>query len=380
MKIVVKIFQGLDVLYFWHRLLAMFTTSLIFIHATTSISNFQAFTPNIIILGVPAEAGELARNGFIILIVVALLAKFIKYEHFRFIHRLLIIPYIFALYHGIFSSWINLFGFDALSIWMLTTSLIGISSSLYMMLAYQRTAFKFNGEIVDKVHLGDNIIELKVKMNKNYQFQPGQFAFIKIFTKGISSQPHPFSISGVKSEYIYFTIKALGDYTSELNKSLITPSKIKITRPFGRMTFTSKNKQVWVAGGIGITPFLGYLRSVEKIDRKIHLYYSVRKKEEAVHLEFLNQLSFEQDNFSFTLFEASSRGYLTAKNLDLDNQTTVYMCGPRPMVKSLEKQIKIENQSVEIEYEAFSFTGTLVDDIMRIFKQLVKRLKVKKTT
>jgi len=146
------------------------------------------------------------------------------------------------------------------------------------------------------------------------------------------------------------------------------------------MTFTSKNKQVWVAGGIGITPFLGYLRSVEKIDRKIHLYYSVRKKEEAVHLEFLNQLSFEQDNFSFTLFEASSRGYLTAKNLDLDNQTTVYMCGPRPMVKSLEKQIKIENQSVEIEYEAFSFTGTLVDDIMRIFKQLVKRLKVKKTT
>mgnify|MGYP001350199122 CR=1 FL=1 len=374
-RLLLWIFGDLDVLYFWHRILSMASTAMIFVHASTSISNFQSFTTNIIILGTPANAGELARNGFLFLVVVALMAKFLKYEHFRFIHRFLIVPYIFALYHGFFSSWINLFSFDVLSIWMLTISTIGFGSSLYMIFFYQNTAFSHHGIIIEKNNLNDSMVELKVKMDDTYKFKPGQFAFIKIKARGISKAAHPFSISGSDDSHVFFTIKTLGDYTKALHDSLTVPAVIKMTRPYGNMTFKSKKKQVWIAGGIGVTPFLGYLRTKPDLDKDIHLYYSVNNASEAVHKEQLEVLA-ERGNFRFTLFEAKKMGYLSSKHLNLDNDTIVYMCGPRPMIMSLNKQIKTNHPGVEIKFEAFSFTGNLVDNIIRLWKNFRKKVKL----
>lgn len=374
-KLAVGIFGGLENTYFWHRILAIGTTALIFIHAEFAISNFQSYQTNVVILGTAANAGELARNGFIILILVALMAKFLKYEHFRFIHRFLIIPYIYALYHSFYSSWLDLFSFNALSIWMLATSVIGWGSSLYMMFGYQNTAFHFKGDIIEKSLLNPTVVELKVKMRDKYRFKPGQFAFIKINAKGISRAPHPFSISGGNDGYVYFTIKNLGDFTKSLYESLNTPAVIKITRPYGHLTFDSKKKQVWVAGGIGVTPFLGYLRDRDDIDKTIHMYYSVNRSEEAVHLDYLDELGKREPNFEFTLFEASKRGYLAHHHIDLEDDSIVYMCGPRPMVMSLKKQIKQHKPRVQIEYEAFSFTGTLVEDLIKYVKKFLKKIK-----
>ncbi|MDA3932429.1 MAG: hypothetical protein PF513_06810, partial [Tenericutes bacterium] len=252
MKWLVKVFGGLDNIYFWHRILAISTTAFIFVHQFTS-DNIGIFNnTNVFILGQSGEAGELARNLFIFLILFALLAKYFKYEHFRFIHRLLIIPYFFSLYHGFYSSWVNLFSFDMLSIWMITTSIIGLTSSLYMILFYQTTAFNHKGIIVNKEMITDSILEIKVKMKKEYNFKPGQFAFIKIEDSKISSAAHPFSFSGQDKEYLYFTIKSLGDFTESLISSLDIPARINITKPYGSMTFQAKtNKQVWIGGGIG---------------------------------------------------------------------------------------------------------------------------------
>ncbi len=373
---IVKIFGGLEGLYFWHRILAIFTTAAIFIHGFFAVGNVIAYSTYIPLLGYAGRAGELARNGFLFLIAIALLAKFMKYEHFRLIHRLLIIPYFISLYHGFFSSWVDLFRFDTLSIWMLATSIIGLGSSLYMIILYQSTAFRFKGIIVSKMELTDSIVELKVKLNRRFRFKPGQFAFIKIDQEGISKGPHPFSISGSDGEFIYFTIKALGDFTGSLQQKLSIPASVKITRPFGSMTFRSKKeKQIWIAGGIGITPFLGYLRSQPDFHKNIHLYYSVRFENEAVHTDILKNLAAKNTNFTFTLFDASKEGYLTSKHMDLDENTIVYLCGPRPMVLSLEKQIRSDHPGVEIDYEAFSFTGTLVEDILRSIKKVIKKRK-----
>ena len=122
MKWVVKIFGGLEGTYFWHRILAIGTTALIFLHQTIAVGTGLINNINLAIVGSPSNAGELSRNIFILLILFALLAKMFKYEHFRLIHRFLIIPYLFGIYHGFFSSWVNLFSFDTLSIWMITTT------------------------------------------------------------------------------------------------------------------------------------------------------------------------------------------------------------------------------------------------------------------
>ncbi len=377
--LIVRIFGGLENVYFWHRFLAILTTAMIFVHGFLATARGLTNIPDIFLLGQANEAGEFARNLFIGLILFALIAKFMKYEHFRYIHRLLIIPYIYALYHGFFTSVIDLFTFRLVSIWMIATSIIGLSSSIYMILIYQRTAFRFKGMIVEKTLLNKDIYEIKVEFNQPYDVLPGQFAFLKLYAKGFSKDPHPFSISKKDKNYLYFSIKALGDFTDLVKQKLEIPAKITVTKPYGDMTFNYPgNKQLWIAGGIGITPFLGYLRTQSKIDNDIHLVYSVKTLEDAVHLDLLRKLASENDTFNFSLHDTSKEGLLSIDNIEIDSETILCMCGPRSMVLSLKKQMRLNHARNKIVYEAFSFTGTLVEDIIMILKRLFKKISTKK--
>lgn len=370
-----RIFGGLENLYVWHRILAMTTTALIFVHGFFATSKGLINIPDIFLIGRSNEAGELARNLFIGLIIFALLAKYMKYEHFRYIHRLLIIPYLIALYHGFYTSVLNLFTFNLLSVWMFLTSFIALSASLYMILIYQRTAFNHKGTIVSQTMVNDQVIEIKVKMDQPYHFIPGQFAFMKIYGQKIPKEPHPFSISGYDGVHIYFTIKMLGDYTSQLYKNLNTPADIRLSKAYGDMTFKSNKKQLWIVGGIGITPFLGYLRSQVDIDKNIHLIHSVKTLEESIHLDQLNILSKENPSFTFTLHDVFKKGFIKVDDLSIKNDNIIYMCGPRHMVMSIKKNIKAKHPHIPVIYEAFSFTGTLIEDIINAFKKITKAIQ-----
>ncbi|XFA98631.1 hypothetical protein ACAG96_07120 [Candidatus Izemoplasma sp. B36] len=111
--------------------------------------------------------------------------------------------------------------------------------------------------------------------------------------------------------------------------------------------------------------------------KNIHMIYSVRHICEAIHLNELKQLDKENKGFSFSLFDTSKQGFITADDLGIDDHTTLYMCGPRPMVLAIKKQMKEKYPSTEIIYEAFSFTGTFLEDIIALIKKLIKRFKKK---
>lgn len=378
--VLVKLFGGLEPVYFWHRWLAMSLVGMIFIHQTWATRNGLIVLPRYLLFPIDfGELGELARNILILLVVLALFAKWMKYEHFKFVHRFMIVPYLFGLYHGFAYSWVDLFAFDLLSVWMIGTSLLGVSSSLYMLLFYKHVALSNLGVVSEKKKLNGQTIDLKVDMMKPYRFKPGQFAFIRIRGKQIATQIHPFSISGSDESHVYFTIKTLGDYTKTLYDRLEVPSVVTVSRPFGHLTFDDRQRrQVWVAGGVGITPFLGKLRSVDPIVTPTHLFYSVRNKEDAVHLDLLDQSQKDQPLFTYTLIAQDKDGYLKASMLPLESEPHIYMCGPKRMVDSLMKQIKDIDASALITKEAFSFTGTLVDSILQFGKTMGKRLSASK--
>jgi predicted ferric reductase len=373
--ILVKLFGGLETVYFWHRFLAMSLIGMIFIHQTWANAQGLIVLPRYLIFPISfSELGELARNGLILLVTLALFAKWMKYEHFKYIHRFMIVPYLFGLYHGFAYSWVDLFSLDYLSIWMIATSLVGIGSSLYMLLFYKHVALSNLGVITEKNYLNGQIIDLKVEVMKVYRFKPGQFAFIRIQGRKIKKQIHPFSISGSDGTHVYFTIKTLGDYTKQLYDLLDVPSVITISRPFGHMTFSDqKHPQVWIAGGVGITPFIGKIRSLEPIETPTHLFYSVRNQNEAVHMDLFEAYQATHKEFTFTLVDQQKDGYLRATHLPLEQNPHIYMCGPKRMVDDLQKQISIINKDTLITYEAFSFTGTLVDTILQKIRTLFKK-------
>ena len=371
-RFVNKWFNGLENVYITHRVLAMLSLLLIFVHSQTTSFIFQYYRSEIPFNA--ADMGILARNLFIGLIVIALLAKYLKYEHWRLIHRLMVIPYIFAVYHAFFISSYALISFTVLGVWMMGLAVVGVSSSVYMILLYRRMAFKYKGLVQSITPMAKNVTEIEVKMDQPYPYKTGQFAFIKIDQPPFKGVPHPFSISGKKEDSVFFTIKALGDYTQDLQEHLNVNTKISLTVPYGHMTFDDyTSPQVWIAGGIGITPFLSHLRSTTSPTQNITLYYSVRNKEEAVHLDYFSNLAKTLDNFTFHYSESEKDGYLSLKKINLDNEPSVFMCGPLPMAKALKKEFRKTDQHKILVYEAFSFTGTLVEDLVNFTKRILKR-------
>ena len=181
------------------------------------------------------------------------------------------------------------------------------------------------------------------------------FTFLDINKK----EQHPFTISSSPSEEnLRITVKGLGDYTNNLAEKLSKDNTAKVEGPFG--LFTQKNikeeNQVWIGGGIGITPFLSL--SKESSNRKVTLYWCVNNSNEAVYAKELEETVKNNQNLEVIIWESKDKGYLSIDKMDIDNfSTTAFLiCGPEPLKQSIFKQLKQQKvKSSQIHDEEFAF-------------------------
>lgn len=355
-KILERWFGGLENVYFYHKCLAVFSLAMVILHGQlqdmvpdwddaqeTSLSEFAK------------ELGEIGQNGFIALILIALFAKFLKYEHWRIAHRLFVIPYALGLFHAYFSSRYDLFQPTPLGIFTALNSLIGLVSAVYIITLYQDIRFKHKGTITDIRKIGTSTVELEMTLSKKLNFKNGQFVFLKIFQDGLEQSPHPFSISGGDGQKVVVTIKSLGDFTKKVNDSIQLNTPIAIDGPYGHLNFEGgKQHQIWVAGGVGNTPFLSYLKS-KPLECDIELFYTYRGLEDAILKEFLEEYAKNNAHFKVNFIDTSTMGRLNFKDYVLPNDTSIFMCGPEKMVKNFAKQFKQKNTDATITFESFKF-------------------------
>lgn len=343
-------FNGLENVYVYHKYLAIFSVAAVFVHGILAIVSGEEHTGSFV-----AAIGLFAFLIFAILTVIALVAKKIKYENWRFFHRLMVIPYGLGLYHTYLVEEYNLLKFTPLGFWVGITSIIGIASAIYIILFYQRTQFRHKGKVTSIDYLTPTVIELELTLDKPLAFENGQYLFLKVFEGGFEKAPHPFSISGGDGTKIYLTIKILGDFTKQLYRGIKLGTKISVEGPYGHMIFSrGKEEQVWVAGGIGIAPFISYLRD-NQVKEKVILYYSYRGIKEAVYKDFLEDYAKKNINFKVEFNDTSVQRRLNINTLELKDDNTVFMCGPVKMIKKYAKQMRHNNRNAEIVYEAFDF-------------------------
>jgi predicted ferric reductase len=175
---------------------------------------------------------------------------------------------------------------------------------------------------------------------KRLTFVAGQFVFIAFGGRG-AWQRHPFTVASAPSEHsLEVSIKALGDYTRDLNEKLQAGTPAKIAGPFGEFDYRpGGERQVWVAGGIGITPFVSWIRALdESFDRDVDLYYSVAHRGDAVYLDEIEAAVAAHPSLRIHLVDTSSDGLLTAPAmLNGGPRPWVYMCGPPGMMHSLAR-------------------------------------------
>jgi predicted ferric reductase len=136
------------------------------------------------------------------------------------------------------------------------------------------------------------------------------------------------------------TIKASGDYTSEIFEKLTPGVPAKVAGPFGGFDYRQGGReQVWIAGGIGVTPFMSWIRSIDGgFDREISFYYSVAHREDALYIDEIRTVAAQHPSLRVHLVCAETDGMLKPADVlsAIPPGVTpwVYMCGPPPMMKS----------------------------------------------
>jgi predicted ferric reductase len=165
----------------------------------------------------------------------------------------------------------------------------------------------------------------------------GQFAFL---TFNRSEGPHPFTISSAWNEdgKLTFLIKGLGDYTDTLPATLKAGDLVKVEGPYGRFAFDdNKSRQIWVAGGIGITPFIARMQALaEQADaREIDLFYSTAAPDE----DFIAKVQASADKAGVRLhiLRSDADGRLSADRVCAAvpawSSASVWFCGPKISAK-----------------------------------------------
>jgi len=360
---------GLDRLYQLHKWTGVGIVPFILFHEMVGMD----FDGEIVTSGLAKTAvdvAELVYPAFLVLIAASFFKRIpyqkvirgdvIPYQWWRWSHRLLGGLFVAIVFHQFFVK--VPFTMNALAGQYLNTmALIGVLSFLYTQFL---APFRARGYTITKVekHPAATIINAKPK-GRGIRPRPGAFAVISIGRRGLR-EPHPFTVSGSgPNGELQFSIRGLGDYTRRIRETVQEGDKMTVEGGYGRFDYRKgKQEQLWVAGGIGITPFLAFADALTGAEnRTIRLVYAVAKPEEAVGLDRLKAAAERCPGFSFDLHVSSTDGRLTAEALagkapfDLA-RAGLWFCGPAPMREALISGLKGLGQSpAAVHFEEFEF-------------------------
>jgi len=274
--------------------------------------------------------------------------------------------------------------YPVLRVWVYLLLLCALGGFVYIRFLYRFVGPRAAYTVSEKQKAGD-ILELTFMPREGkMDFKPSQFVYLKVHGKGISSEPHPFSIaSGYNLEArLKLGIRQVGDYTRSLD--LLEPGDpVTLYGPYGRFSeaFLSAERDcVFIGGGIGITPFLGMwhvaLHSEERLPKqdvperlrhshpeiirtwkspRVHLYYVCRSDRDASFDKDIRQEissshfhgfgPLEKRGHHYETYISSGMGRFSAQYVieqgrgDL-RKKFIFICGPHPMMESLVEQFR----------------------------------------
>lgn len=363
-------FNGLNRVYIKHHIIGALAFCFLLFHplllAAQFISLQVAFRFIFSLEGWQLNLGKLGLLVLILLMVITLYLNF-KYQNWKSTHKYLgLVLFLGGLHMFFISSDIS--NNVLLKYYMLTLASLATGSYLYRTVfsLYKRGEYKY--KLTEVLKINDSIIELKLTpLTQKINFLPGQFIFLRFQDEvGVLSESHPFSIiSSTGDAGLALGIKTVGDYTSML--PLMKPgATCRLEGPFGAFSYSKagSKRQIWIAGGIGITPFVSMARELNTQndsadDYKIDLYYSIKNVSEAVFAPELLEISKRNKNFKFYEHFSEKDGYISAQNIVKNNEhisdAEIFLCGPLGFMQSLRAQfIKLGFNKNRVHSEEFS--------------------------
>ncbi len=303
-----------------------------------------------------------ATVAFVIIILTAIISlnkirKKIPYEVWYFAHLPLYLAIVLSFGHQTETGDVS--SGNAMHYWYLINILtFGILIGYrFLKPAYLFFKHKFVIERVVKENEDIYSVYISGKKMSDYNFESGQYANLIFMQKNMWFH-HPFSYSdSYNGNNIRFSIKASGDFTSKIN-NLKIGTRVWIDGPLGIFTLkkATKNKYLFIAGGIGITPILSMIKSIEEKNDAVLLYSNKTEKDYVFNKE-LTESNIKSYNFYTEKGQDNRIDIEKINNLCPDfKERDIYICGPSQMIIDLVK--KLENNLVptrQIHFEQFNY-------------------------
>ena len=210
--------------------------------------------------------------------------------------------------------------------------------------------------------LSDEVLQIELSpRRRRVTFMPGQFVFVTFHQEGLSHESHPFTICTVPEQKdIALVVKALGDFTNALYRRLQSGTSAKVEGPYGRFDYRVGSPwQIWIAAGVGVTPFLSWARHIEQTQDSAYqarFYYCVHSRSDAVQYHEFERIAALRVNLQVALVCSEEQGHLRAADIANLGDNEIFMRGPKGFTTDLRRQfLQLGVAGDRIHFEDFEF-------------------------
>ena len=163
----------------------------------------------------------------------------------------------------------------------------------------------FMSKLKDRKEVAERTVAFRFEKPTGWTFKAGQFidmTLLKPSETDPEGNTRGFSIASGPHEETLMVVTRMRDTAfKRVLKTMPLGTAVKIEGPSGDLTLPNNSRRpvVFLAGGIGITPFRSMLvrAAKEKLPHRIFLFYSNRRPEDAPFLEELQILERENSNY-----------------------------------------------------------------------------------
>lgn len=362
------VFGGLDRVYVLHKWAGIFAMVAILLHDTID-AEMRGLGRETGLNELAETLGELSLYGLLILVVISV-ATFIPYHLWKWTHKAMGALFAAGSFHFVFIM--KPFAMtDPAGMYTGLFCFVGLMAYGWTLLPdHMRPSRVYR--ISDLDQTGGATAITMAPVGAGLRPDPGQFGILRL-TGANKSEPHPFSFSKISTDgELRVTVKALGDFTMNLGNTASVGQEVRIQGPFGRFRLLGKGPAVWIAGGIGITPFLAWAEALDTEVGPVDLFFCMRSRAEAPHLAEIENIADQKPNLTLHVIASAEGSRLSAEvvaqaiGIDL-SKAKVAFCGPVSLRRLLQNGLRRYGVTPRrFRYEEFEFrTGIGLNRLAR---------------